>query len=122
MSTRNLGHPSGSWYAATAHALPALARLEGKRQAEVCVVGAGYTGLGAALELAGRGVAVIVLEGATVGSGASGRNGGQVHPGQRREQAWLEEVLGRDDAKALWRMAQDARSNLSDLISRYGIE
>jgi gamma-glutamylputrescine oxidase len=122
MSARNLGHPTGSWYAATAHAFPSLARLEGKHQAEVCIVGAGYTGLGAALELAGKGVSAIVLEGVTVGSGASGRNGGQVHPGQRREQAWLEQVLGHDDAKALWQMALDARSNLSNLISRHSID
>ena len=46
--------------------------------AEVCVVGAGFTGLSAALELAERGHKVVMLEAAKVGWGASGRNGGQI--------------------------------------------
>jgi gamma-glutamylputrescine oxidase len=86
------------------------------------VIGAGYTGLGAALELASQGVSVMVLEAATVGSGASGRNGGQVHPGQRRDQDWLEQVLGQADARALWQLALDARAHLSGLIAKHGID
>ncbi len=122
MSAHNLGHPAGSWYAATAHPFPSLAKLQGTHRAQVCVIGAGYTGLGAALELASRGLSVIVLESATVGSGASGRNGGQVHPGQRRDQAWIEQALGQQNANSLWQMAQDARANLSDLIARHNID
>ncbi len=122
MSFRNKGLPASSWYTATAHPSPRLPALRGAQKAQVCVIGAGYTGLGAALELASKGVSVIVLEAATVGSGASGRNGGQVHPGQRRDQAWIEQILGPEDAKGLWQMAQDARANLADLIKRYGID
>lgn len=117
----NDGHPPGSWYAATAAPFARLAPLAGDVRAEVCVVGAGYTGLGAALELAGRGVSVVVLEAAEVGSGASGRNGGQVHTGQRRDQAWLEGAVGRDDALALWRLAEDARAHLTALIADHGV-
>lgn len=113
---RNTGQPPGSWYAATATHAPGLVPLEGRATCEVCVVGAGFTGLGAALELAARGASVVVLEAATVGSGGSGRNGGQVHTGQRRDQAWLEKAVGEADALALWRLAEDARAGLMALV------
>jgi gamma-glutamylputrescine oxidase len=118
---RNTGHPATSWYAATATPFPTLPELQQETRADVCVVGAGYTGLGAALELATRGVSVVVLEAAQVGSGGSGRNGGQVHTGQRNDQAWLEKTLGRDDALRLWTMSQDARAHLLALIAEHDI-
>ncbi|CAN7558630.1 NAD(P)/FAD-dependent oxidoreductase [Caulobacter sp. LjRoot300] len=117
----NTGHPATSWYAATATPFPQLPALSDHLRADVCVIGAGYTGLGAALELATRGVRVVVLEAAQVGSGGSGRNGGQVHTGQRNDQAWLEKTLGRDPALALWRMSQDARAHLLALIAEHDI-
>jgi len=119
---RNQGHPAGSWYAATAEPFPEQPPLEGEVRADVCVVGAGYTGLGAALELTSRGVSVVVLEAARVGSGASGRNGGQIHTGQRREQPWLEARLGHDDARALWRLSEDARDHLHRLVTSRRID
>jgi len=118
---RNAGHPPGSWYADTAAPFTPLPPLTGEARADVCVVGAGYTGLGAALELAQRSVKVVVLEAAEVGSGASGRNGGQVHTGQRRDQAWLEKAVGADDAMALWRLAGEARAHLLALIADHAI-
>jgi gamma-glutamylputrescine oxidase len=117
----NTGHPATSWYAQTATPFPSLPELQQDTRADVCIVGAGYTGLGAALELARRGVSVVVLEAAQVGSGGSGRNGGQVHVGQRNDQAWLEKTLGRDDALRLWTMSQDARAHLLALIAEHDI-
>lgn len=102
----------GNWYADTAPGFPALPPLDGDAAAEVCVVGAGFTGLGAALALGSR---AIVLEAAHVGAAATGRNGGQVHTGQRRDQAWLEKTVGQDDAHALWRLAEDARAHFRTL-------
>ncbi|WP_333629158.1 FAD-binding oxidoreductase, partial [Stenotrophomonas cyclobalanopsidis] len=55
----------------------ALPPLRGDVQADVAVLGAGYTGLTAALELALRGYRVVLLEAQRIGWGASGRNGGQ---------------------------------------------
>src|SRR5579862_1789563 len=70
-----------SWYATTAHPAPAHPRLAGEHRADVAILGAGYTGLSAALALAERGYRVAVVEAAQVGWGASGRNGGQVITG-----------------------------------------
>lgn len=67
-----------SYYAATANEVTDYPALEGARRADVCVIGAGFTGVSAALVLAERGYSVALLEANRVGWGASGRNGGQV--------------------------------------------
>ena len=66
-----------SYYAATANAETRYPRLEGPAKADVCVIGAGFSGLNTAINLAERGYKVVVLEAQRVGWGASGRNGGQ---------------------------------------------
>jgi gamma-glutamylputrescine oxidase len=104
-----------SWYAATAEHLPPFPPLRGEVRADVCIVGAGYTGLSAALHLAERGLSVVVLEAQRVGFGASGRNGGQVGSGQRLDQDALEAMAGRDDARKLWDMAEAAKALVRDL-------
>lgn len=68
----------GSYYAASANQAPQRPALSGVVETDVCVVGAGYSGLSTALHLAEKGYQVSVVEGARVGWGASGRNGGQV--------------------------------------------
>jgi gamma-glutamylputrescine oxidase len=87
----------------------------------VAIVGGGYTGLSAALHLAEAGIDAVVLEAERVGWGASGRNGGQLHSGQRRDQDWLEAHLGRDEAHRLWRLAEEAKALVKELIARHGI-
>lgn len=117
--------PSGhakSWYAATAMPHPAHPPLKGDTTADVCVVGGGYTGLSAALHLAEAGYEVVLLEASRVGSGASGRNGGQIHSGQRRDQEYLEKHVGLDDARKLWALAEEAKSLLRVLVARHGID
>ena len=91
-----------SWYAATTDALPHCPPLEGRIQADVCVIGAGFTGLSAALHLAQAGRDVVLIDAQRVGFGASGRNGGQLGSGQRVEQPYLEKMSGEDDALKLW--------------------
>jgi len=103
-----------SWYAATAVAAPRRPALAGDRRADVCIVGAGYTGLSAALHLARAGLSVVVLEAHRAGWGASGRNGGQVGSGQRVDQGWIEARLP-GDARALWDMAEAAKALVHDL-------
>ncbi|WP_372840967.1 NAD(P)/FAD-dependent oxidoreductase [Phaeovulum sp.] len=110
-----------SWYAATAAPMPTFAPLAGAVRADVCIIGAGYTGLSAALHLAERGLKVVVLEAHRAGFGASGRNGGQVGSGQRLEQGELERIVGRDMARRLWDVGQDAKALVADLIARHAI-
>lgn len=98
-----------SYYAATATPPAPFAPLRGAAKADVCIVGGGYTGLSAALHLAARGYDVVLLEAHRVGFGASGRNGGQVGSGQRLGQGELEGLVGREDARRLWVMAEEAK-------------
>ena len=108
-----------SFYAATRAEFAPLPPLAGKVRADVCVIGAGYTGLSAALHLAQRGYRVVVLEAHRVGFGASGRNGGQVGSGQRLDQEALEATVGRADARRLWDLAEEAKGMVRGLIAEH---
>ncbi|ADZ69717.1 NAD(P)/FAD-dependent oxidoreductase [Polymorphum gilvum] len=113
-------HPP-SWYSATANRQTAHAPLAGTISCDVCVIGGGYTGLSAALHLAGRGYDVVLLEAHRLGWGASGRNGGQVGSGQRLDQITLERQLGEAHAQRLWGLAEEAKALVADLIARHAI-
>ncbi len=95
---------------------------KGDLSADVCVVGGGYTGISAALHLAQRGHSVVLLEAHKVGWGASGRNGGQVCTGQRKEQDDLEQMLGKQHAKHLWELSEESKHTLRSLISEHQID
>ena len=88
----------------------------------MCVVGGGYTGLSAALHLAERGYKVVLLEAARVGWGASGRNGGQVGSGQRQDVFELEALYGRERARVLWDLAEEAKALLRGRVERHRID
>jgi gamma-glutamylputrescine oxidase len=111
-----------SWYAATANRRLALPVLQGEMQADVCVIGGGYTGLSSALHLAERGYRVVLLEAERIAWGASGRNGGQCTLGQRQPQEYLEEKFGRDEAHRLWDLGVEAVALVRSLIDRYRID
>ena len=111
-----------SWYAATAQPLDRFAPLKGEVRADVCVVGAGYTGLSTALHLAKAGRDVVLIDAQRVGFGASGRNGGQLGTGQRVDQQGLEKMVGKDAAHRLWQMGLDAVRLCTDLIAEHDID
>ncbi len=111
-----------SWYAASTDRLPPFAALKGEQRADVCVIGAGYTGLSAALHLAEAGMDVVLIEAHRVGFGASGRNGGQLGSGQRMEQDGLEKLMGPEDAMKLWQLAEGAKTLVKSLIKRHEID
>jgi gamma-glutamylputrescine oxidase len=110
-----------SFYRIAAGEVPARPPLDGSRRADVCVVGGGFTGLSAALHLAEAGADVVLVESGRIADGASGRSGGQIHSGQRQDVVWLEERFGFEKAKALWDMAEEAKSLVRSLIIRHTI-
>jgi gamma-glutamylputrescine oxidase len=97
--------------------------LSGTTASRVCVVGAGFAGLNTALGLVERGVTdVTVLESATVGHGASGRNGGFVFAGYSRGEAALLADLGPQRAKAMYQRTRDAVALVRSRTERYAID
>tara|TARA_R110000787_G_scaffold249700_3_gene355269 strand:- start:649 stop:1950 length:1302 start_codon:yes stop_codon:yes gene_type:complete len=116
------GEYPASWYAATATPSTPYAPLKGAHRADVCIVGAGYTGLSAALHLAQAGRSVILLDAQRVGFGASGRNGGQLGSGQRAEQDTLEALVGDGAAARLWELGEDAKGLVKSLIAEHAID
>jgi gamma-glutamylputrescine oxidase len=111
-----------SYYAATAVPLVPFPNLTETTRCDVCVVGAGFTGLSAALHLAQAGLDVVVVDAQRVGFGASGRNGGQVGVGQRVEQPDLESMVPAEDAQKLWDMGLDAVGLVKSLIAEHQMD
>jgi gamma-glutamylputrescine oxidase len=119
---KELGVVENSYYEATVTRPPAQPVLAQRLHCDACVVGGGYAGLSAALELAERGYSVVLLEAQRVGWGASGRNGGQVIVGfgSDGEEA-IERQFGRADARRAWDISVDAIRLLQQRIARLGI-
>ena len=111
-----------SYYLSTAIGQVARPQLNGARTADVCIIGAGYTGLSCALHLAKAGLKVVVLEAQVAGFGASGRNGGQVITGQRVDQIELERRYGDAHARALWDLALEAKALVRSLVATHAID
>lgn len=101
---------------------PATTRLEGDRRADVAVIGAGFTGLWAALRLARRGVSVVVLEARQIGHGASGRNVGLVNAGMWTEPVLVEHALGPEFGFRLSKALADGPRRVFAAIERHRID
>lgn len=119
-SPNNPGH-ANSWYAATANDKRVRPELEGETEADVCVIGAGFTGISAALELAENGFSVVVLEGERVGFGASGRNGGQIVNGYSRDLEVIAKRYGPEKAVKLGEMSLEGGEIIRRRVATYGI-
>ncbi|MDH4763520.1 FAD-binding oxidoreductase [Pseudomonas sp. CBMAI 2609] len=111
-----------SYYAATANLELDLPPLEGEVQADVCVVGGGFSGLTTALELAERGARVVLLEARRIGWGASGRNGGQLIRGVGHDVEQFEPVVGTEGVRELKRLGFEAVDLVRQRIARHGID
>jgi glycine/D-amino acid oxidase-like deaminating enzyme len=110
-----------SLYAETAHPPPATPPLAGDCRTSVVVIGAGFTGLSAALHLAERNVDVVVLEANEPGWGASGRNGGQVNPGLKHDPDMVQADFGPDLGARMVELSGNAPNFVFDLIQRHQI-
>lgn len=116
------GEYPASYYTASAQPLERFAPLQSDETCDVCVVGAGYTGLSTALHLAQNGYDVILLDAQRLGFGASGRNGGQVGSGQRIDQDDLEKMLDKPQARQLWEIAEESKALVQQLIKDHNIQ
>jgi gamma-glutamylputrescine oxidase len=110
-----------SYYEASVNRPAASPALAGRIDVDVCIVGAGYAGLCAALELRARGYSVAVLEAKQAGWGASGRNGGQAIVGFASDDG-VEAQLPPDDARRAWHMTVEALDLLRARIDKHQID
>ncbi|MBZ9782096.1 FAD-binding oxidoreductase [Pseudomonas sp. REP124] len=111
-----------SYYAATRNFIGDFPVLEQAVDCDVCVIGAGYTGLSSALFLAEAGYKVTVLEAAKVGFGASGRNGGQLVNSYSRDVDVIEERYGDKTAEVLGSMIFEGADIIRQRIQHYDIQ
>ncbi len=114
--------PGISWYEATVGDRPEYAPLDGSVEADVAIVGGGFTGLQAAYNLAKKGVKVVLIEAHRFGDGASGRNGGQLGTGQRTDAETLEAEIGFERAKALFDLAENAKRHIHDFAASQNLD
>uniref|UniRef100_UPI002181FA83 NAD(P)/FAD-dependent oxidoreductase n=1 Tax=Pseudomonas chlororaphis TaxID=587753 RepID=UPI002181FA83 len=110
-----------SYYATSANAAPARPLLQDDVETDVCVIGAGYTGLSSALFLLENGFKVTVLEAAKVGFGASGRNGGQIVNSYSRDIDVIERSVGPKQAQLLGQMAFEGGRIIRERVAKYQI-
>ena len=110
-----------SYYAASVNEVTAYPSLEGARTADVCVVGAGFTGTATALSLAERGYSVALVEANRVGWGASGRNGGQLINGMSGL-AKIRKKHGEGVADALHYLRWRGNDIIRERVAKYDIQ
>ncbi|MCP1198552.1 FAD-binding oxidoreductase [Notoacmeibacter sp. MSK16QG-6] len=122
MNYRSPISPGVSWYEASVAERPSYPPLEGDIRADVAIVGGGYTGLSAALRLADQGTKAVLIDAHRFGDGASGRNGGQLGTGQRAWPTELEGDLGLERSRALFQIAEDAKSELLAMADDHGFD
>jgi len=112
---------TGSYYADSVTEVTDYAPLRGEQSADVCVIGAGFTGLATALYLAERGYDVHVVESNRVGWGASGRNGGQFIAGIAGEKT-IARHLGRDVEDVFGELRWAGNDIIREIVNKYGIQ
>ena len=113
---------TGSYYAATANERTEYPALTGSRSVDVCVVGAGFTGVSTALDLAERGYSVALVEANRVGWGASGRNGGHLINGISGLEKIEKKNNGNGATDMLWDMRWRGNDIIYERVEKYAID
>ena len=111
-----------SYYRASANAMPERPALAADLSADVCVIGAGFTGVNTAIELAQRGLSVILLEARRIGWGASGRNGGQLIRGIGHDVSGFAKYVGEEGVRYLERAGIESVALVGERIREHGID
>jgi glycine/D-amino acid oxidase-like deaminating enzyme len=111
-----------SYYAATANKTLECSALHGEVNADVCVIGGGFSGINSAIELAERGYSVVLLEAHRIGWGASGRNGGQLIRGVGHDLEQFCKKIGSDGVRAMKRMGFEAVDLVRQRVERHAID
>jgi gamma-glutamylputrescine oxidase len=111
-----------SWYAASVDTPPARSELDSIIQADVCILGAGITGLSTAIECAKAGLSVVVLEANQVGWGASGRNGGQAIFGFGCDQHKITAMIGLEDSRKLFDFSLEGMRMIHQRCQEFNID
>ena len=111
-----------SLWSATAIANPVNRQLQQSLQADVLVVGGGYTGLSSALHLAEQGVSVVLLEANSIGFGGSGRNAGLVNAGVWQNPDHVRRELGAEAGERFNLALRDSPALVSDLVDRFRMD
>ncbi|CUH74738.1 Gamma-glutamylputrescine oxidoreductase [Tritonibacter multivorans] len=116
------GSHTGSYYAASANVVQLRPQLTRDHSFDICVVGAGYTGLSTALHLAEKGFKVAIVEGARIGWGASGRNGGQIVNGLNASLQTIKRRYGQDTANFVAGLVTEGGDIIRDRVASYDIK
>ncbi|CAN7488740.1 FAD-binding oxidoreductase [Rhizobium sp. LjRoot30] len=113
-----------SYYAATANPVEPFKRLDGSLDVDVAIVGGGFTGVSTAVELAEKGVSVVLLEANRIGWGATSRNGGQITGSLSGDQAMLKQfrrVLGKGADEFVWNLRWRGHDIIRRRVETYAI-
>lgn len=116
------GSHTTSYYAASANTSPERPELTGADEIDVCIIGAGYSGLSTGLHLVEKGYKVAIIEGARVGWGASGRNGGQIVNGLNASLQTIKRRYGQDTATFVAGLVQEGGEIIRERVRTYDIE
>ncbi len=116
------GRHAPSYYAASANKSPERPILVGHNEIDICIIGAGFSGLSTGLHLAEKGYKVAIIEGARVGWGASGRNGGQIVNGLNASLQTIKKRYGQDTASFVAGLVQEGGEIIRERIKTYDIQ
>ena len=111
-----------SFYRSSVEDLNSQDQLTSDIDVDICVIGGGLTGISSASNLSKKGYSVIWCEARKIGWGASGRNGGQLGIGMRKDQFTIEKKLGLKHAKELWSLGLEAVEDVKNLIKENEID